>query len=117
MSIQGFNQDPLTYLAGELIGDGLLATLTGTAGSVGLCGAAGVPVGICDGSAASGAYGTFRPMRGRVRVYGTIAAGNFCKAGASGTVVVEASAAVRSANTIGQAETAASPGFFYMVCL
>jgi|ERR1035437_1867248 hypothetical protein len=117
MSVQGFNSGPLTYLAGVLIGDGLLATLTGTAGTVGLCGAAGVPVGIADGSIASGAYGCFRPLRGRVRVYGTIAAGNFCKAGINGTVVVEAGATTRTANTIGQAETAATAGFFWMVCL
>jgi hypothetical protein len=118
MSNQGFSQDgPLTYLAGAPIATNLLVTLTGTAGTVVLCGAAGFPVGIADGAVASGAYGSFKVMRGRVQVFGTAAAGDFVKAGAAGVVVAEAGVTTRTGNTIGQAETAATAGRLWIVCL
>ena len=120
MSLQGFNSEGLTYLTNGVIATNLLVTLTSTAGTVGLCGAAGVPVGVADGAVASAAYGTFRPMRGRIQVVSTatITAGDFVKAGASGQVAPEASVAVRTANTIGQAETGVTgSGKFWMVAL
>ena len=120
MSNQGFNEGPLTYLAAAQIAANLLVTLTATAGSVGLCGASGFPVGVSTDLIANAAYGAFQPMKGRILVTASasITAGNFVKAAANGQVAPEASAATRTAFTIGQAETGASQnGTFWMVCL
>ena len=120
MSLQGFNQGPLTYKAANAIATNLLVTLTTTAGSVDVCGASGVPVGIADGAVASGAYGNFLPVEGRVQVVSsaTIAAGDFVKAAAAGQVAPEATVTTRTAATIGQAETAVSgSGTFWMVAI
>jgi len=121
MSNQGFNSGPLTYLTGAQIAANLLVTLTATAGTVGLCGASGIPVGVATDLVTSGAYGTFQPMRGRILVTASaqVVAGNFVKAAASGQVAPESSATTRTAATIGQAETAANGqgNTFWMVCL
>ena len=108
MSIQGFNNGPLTYLTGATpIPDGCLATLTSVAGTVTLCGDLGFPIGIADGLVPAATYGTFRPLRGRVRLIasGAITAGDFVIPDAAGKVATADSAAVRDAELIGQAET------------
>lgn len=121
MSLQGFNSGPLTYLAGAPIATNLLATLTSTAGTAGLCGASGVPCGVADGPIASGAYGNFMPMRGRIQVVsaGSVTAGDFVKAAANGQVAPEAGVTTRTAATLGIAETAGETqtNIFWMVCL
>jgi len=120
MSIQGFNDGPLTYKAAADIAANLLVTLTSTAGSVDLCGEDGFPVGVSTDAVATGAYGTFQPLRGRILVTAgdTISAGDFLTAGGAGVVIPEDNVTARSAMTVGQAETAASlAGTLWMVCL
>jgi len=121
MSMQGFNAGPLTYKAAAEVAANLLVTLTSTAGSVDLCGDSGFPVGVSTDLIASGAYGAFQPMRGRILVTASaeIAAGDFVVAAASGQVAPETEVTTRTAFTIGQAETAAADAgaTFWMVCL
>lgn len=120
MSLQGFNSGPLTYKAGAPIATNLLVTLTATAGTVGLCGVSGYPIGVADGAVASGASGCFQPMEGRIKVVcsAAVAAGDFVKAAAAGQVAPESSVTTRTAATIGQAETGTTnPGdVFWMIC-
>lgn len=119
MSTQGNNPGPLTYKFANAVASNLLVTLTGTAGSVDVCGAGGIPVGIADGDVAAGAYGNCIPLKQRVRVIcsGAINAGELVKAAAAGQVAPETSVTTATAFTIGIAETATTTqgDAFYMV--
>lgn len=97
-------------LAAEAIAANLLVQRSTTAGSVGLCGASGLPAGATQEAFANAAQCTFyRPFGSAlVTASAAIAAGDFVKAAASGKVAPEATVTTRTAATIGIAITAAS---------
>ena len=122
MASQGqiFLRGTSPFLAGEAIAANLLVTFTTVANTVGLCGASGVPLGInaTNATIASGAIGDVQILAMGDRVLSvssaTITKGDFVKGAAAGQVAPEASVAVRTANTIGIAETSVTgSGLFF----
>lgn len=122
MSLQGFRKGSQTFLNGDTgpFTDGQLATLDANGNAV-VCGLEGTPVGVADGAIAVGAYGAFRPLDGRVRVFSSasVTAGQLVKADSGGLVIKgdTGTAVVPNAFVIGQAETTVSgAGSLFIVC-
>lgn len=111
------------FTASESIAVNLLVELHTTEGQVSLCPAAGCPIGVNSSGAtiSSGAVGDIQLLTVGDRVYGissaSINAGEYVKAAASGQVAPESSVAVKTADTLGVAETtvSGSGGFFWTV--
>jgi hypothetical protein len=101
---------PLSLTAGATaLAQGYLVKLH-TDATVVVAGAGDVPLGYCSEAAAIGASVAVEPLEGKSALVagGAISIGNYVKSGASGKVVVEATATTPTAFTIGQAFTASS---------
>lgn len=117
---QIFHLGTVEFTAAESIAANLLVTRTTATDTVGLCGASGTPIAVNASGAtiASGARGTFQLLSVGDRVLGvssaTITVADMVKCAASGQVAPEASVAVRTANSFGQADsTVSGSGNFY----
>lgn len=110
MALDGLVLDgPFSKITASALNANVLVTID-TSGNAALCGVGGVMLGSVQDAWASGVLATVFPPRGRHKLTagGAIAIGDFVKAAANGKVVVEATNTVRTANTIGQADSASS---------